>query len=60
MAALGWKVKAKTTKKEMVDHLGKTSGAWRFRAQQVQQAKQEKARRDKVSVNIHSESNDTS
>jgi hypothetical protein len=31
MTALGWKVKAKTTKKEMQDHLGKTWGAWRFR-----------------------------
>jgi hypothetical protein len=59
MTALGWKVKAKTTKKEMQDHLGKTWGAWRFRVKQVQQARQEKARRDKASVYMPNMNNDT-
>ena len=54
MQALGWKVKAKATKKEMVEHLGKAWGAWRYRLKQLQQAKAAVAARDaehKVGVN---------
>ncbi len=54
MQALGWKVKTKATKKEMVEHLGKAWGAWRYRLKQFQQAKMAVAARDaedKVGVN---------